>query len=343
MSVIMKYGSGGSGGAVGASYALLWQNASPGSSFAAQTVTVDLNGFSEVMVISNFSTGTQNLNPPVIAPIIDGSKLALNCASGSYNRVGARVGTIDLSAPGIAFAGANYNGSADNTYCIPLYIYGIRKGSTGGGGSGGGGGAVTSVNGRTGAVVLNASDVGAVPSGQGVPSGGTTGQVLAKHSNADHDLEWVNAGGGSTEIYWATYGSTTAAEIYAELSAGKLVLCEYNYNVYVLSEYDDQNDYAGFFCGGNGYRNWLTVYNSTWARTSSIWPVVATATPQDLGTAAVGTSTKYAREDHVHNKPTPAGIGAIAAPASPTAGDFLVWDGSAWTAMSMSAWQGGNY
>lgn len=39
------------------------------------------------------------------------------------------------------------------------------------------------------------------------------------------------------------------------------------------------------------------------ADTSAI-PVAATATPENLGTAAVGTSTKYAREDHVHAKPT---------------------------------------
>lgn len=30
----------------------------------------------------------------------------------------------------------------------------------------------------------------------------------------------------------------------------------------------------------------------------------ATATPENLGTAAVGSSSKFAREDHVHNKPT---------------------------------------
>ena len=32
--------------------------------------------------------------------------------------------------------------------------------------------------------------------GLGVPSGGTTGQVLAKASNADNDTEWVNSSGG---------------------------------------------------------------------------------------------------------------------------------------------------
>lgn len=33
-------------------------------------------------------------------------------------------------------------------------------------------------------------------------------------------------------------------------------------------------------------------------------PAAATAAPQNLGTAVVGTSTKYAREDHVHKMPT---------------------------------------
>ena len=36
--------------------------------------------------------------------------------------------------------------------------------------------------------------------GVGVPTGGTTGQVLAKNSNADYDTEWVNGGGGGGAI-----------------------------------------------------------------------------------------------------------------------------------------------
>ena len=35
--------------------------------------------------------------------------------------------------------------------------------------------------------------------GQGVPVGGTTGQVLAKASNADYVTEWVDASGGSSD------------------------------------------------------------------------------------------------------------------------------------------------
>lgn len=45
------------------------------------------------------------------------------------------------------------------------------------------------------------------------------------------------------------------------------------------------------------------------------------------------------------NKPsyTALEVGAIAAPSSPATGAFLVWNGSAWVAQTLSTWQGGNY
>lgn len=49
--------------------------------------------------------------------------------------------------------------------------------------SGGGGGAVTSVDGKTGAVTI-------------LPTGGTPGQVLTKATNADYSVAWANSGGG---------------------------------------------------------------------------------------------------------------------------------------------------
>lgn len=36
-------------------------------------------------------------------------------------------------------------------------------------------------------------------------------------------------------------------------------------------------------------------------------------------------------------------VGAIAAPASPATGAFLVYNGSAWVAQTLSTWQGGSY
>ena len=51
------------------------------------------------------------------------------------------------------------------------------------------------------------------PPGQGVPAGGTTGQVLAKATNEDYATGWVAAGGGEsvTEVPWHADGSANFA------------------------------------------------------------------------------------------------------------------------------------
>lgn len=72
-----------------------------------------------------------------------------------------------------------------------------------------GGGGVTGVKGnaeatyRTGNVNLTPADIGALPSTtpiHNVPSGGSSGQVLAKASGTDYDLTWVNQSGGGGSI-----------------------------------------------------------------------------------------------------------------------------------------------
>lgn len=68
-----------------------------------------------------------------------------------------------------------------------------------------------------------------------------------------------------------------------------------------------------------------------------------TSNPEALGTASPGSVNKYSRGDHVHPLPTASAIGAIPAPSSPATGAFLVWDGSAWVAQTLSTWQGGSY
>lgn len=40
---------------------------------------------------------------------------------------------------------------------------------------------------------------------------------------------------------------------------------------------------------------------------------------------------------------TAADVGAIAAPASPATGAFLVWSGNAWTAQTLATWEGGSF
>lgn len=307
---------------------------------------------------------------------------------------------------------------------------------------GGGGGAVSSVNGKTGAVVLDASDVGALPDDTAIPtkvsqltndsgyisvetdptvpawakesskpsytaaevgalpddtviptkvsdltndagyitsapvssvdgktgevtilpSGGTSGQVLKKSSSADYAVEWANeSGGGGTSDY---------ADLTNKPSINSVTL------------------------SGN-----KTASDLGLAAASDIptVPTAYTSTPSDLGTASAGSSTKWARGDHVHKMPSaadvgayalPSGgipssdlasavqtslgkadtalqtapvtsvnnqtgavvlsipssasdVGAIPAPQSPTSGQFLSWNGSAWVATSLPVYSGG--
>ena len=61
-------------------------------------------------------------------------------------------------------------------------------------------------------------------------------------------------------------------------------------------------------------------------------PPLSDATPQDLGTAAAGSSSEASRADHVHGMPSAADVGAIPAPSSATKDYVLGYDGSKWVA-----------
>lgn len=72
-------------------------------------------------------------------------------------------------------------------------------------------------------------------------------------------------------------------------------------------------------------------------------PQPSNSLPLNPGTASPGLSAYYSRADHIHNMPTAVQTGAIPAPASPTAGQFLVYNGTSWEGQTLSTWQGGNY
>lgn len=144
-----------------------------------------------------------------------------------------------------------------------------------------------------------------------VPPGGTDGQVLAKASNDDFDLEWISGGGG---------GGTSD---YDQLSNRPQI----NGNTLTGNKTAAQLGLGTYSKPSGG------IPASDLA--SGVIPTVpsaATADPENLGTKAVGTSTKYAREDHVHQMPSASDVGAVAAPSSPSAGDVLTYNGSAWGA-----------
>ena len=99
---------------------LLWENPSPGSDFPAQTVNLDLSGYSSILLINQHSTSNANRHSHLID--IDGEYYG--CAAQNY--AGSWAGrTCKATSTGVifdsGFAGTTHNGAA-----IPIKIYGIR-------------------------------------------------------------------------------------------------------------------------------------------------------------------------------------------------------------------------
>lgn len=84
---------------------------------------------------------------------------------------------------------------------------------------------VASVNGQTGAVVLDADDVGAIPA----PAGAAAGDHLIYDGNS-----WEATAYHAEDVEYFTYNTSTNAQIYAAYNAGKICLCIYNGYVYSL-------------------------------------------------------------------------------------------------------------
>lgn len=179
---------------------------------------------------------------------------------------------------------------------------------------------VSSVNSKTGAVTLSASDVGALPdtyvapvaSVDGktgtvtiLPTGGTTGQVLAKKTGTNYDVEWQTVSGGGAvdsvngqtgtvvldasdvgalpdtytapvssvntrtgavtvdEIFWCTWGTTTSAQIEAAISAGQLPCVIYNDMTYTL-RYRNSSTNHRFVCNYGGKEFNVVCQSGAW-------------------------------------------------------------------------------
>lgn len=211
-------------------------------------------------------------------------------------------------------------------------------------------------------------------------------RVTITDLNGNHTFDVMDGedgGGGTEEIFWATYGTTTSAEIEAAYQAGKLCLVAYGVAAYMLvsrvsatyhvfgststggrlifclcnnnawsvsnvtipTKTSDLTNDSGFVdaSGAASAAPVQSVNGNTGAVTVTV-PSAATTAPANLGaSAAVGNGTTWARSNHVHKRPTAAEVGAIPAPSSPTSGQFLVYDGSAWVAQTLATWQGGSY
>lgn len=78
----------------------------------------------------------------------------------------------------------------------------------------------------------NGTTTASVSDGSGVPTGGTEGQVLTKHSATDYDVSWADASGGGAYIVTFSYDDAedewscdkTAQEIYEAYQSGSMVI-----------------------------------------------------------------------------------------------------------------------
>lgn len=133
MAVAMRYGSneysrsggtGGGGSGGGITMSLLWTNPSPASSFAAQTVSLDLSGYDAVVIFCRDFATSDSQSAIGSTWVLKGTTGSCIMASRASSSTGKRMATV--SNTGIDFTYNGYNGNSDNARNVPLYIYGVR-------------------------------------------------------------------------------------------------------------------------------------------------------------------------------------------------------------------------
>lgn len=104
---------------------LLWENPDDTVEFPSQTVTLDLTGYRSVIVLSKFRMDNNSLHV-YSKSFIDGVPIQSQAlgGNGSYATCGARIFTVNST--GIYFGTGAKNGAVDNSYHIPIKIYGVK-------------------------------------------------------------------------------------------------------------------------------------------------------------------------------------------------------------------------
>ena len=104
---------------------LLWQNPNPTASFSPQTVTVDLSGYTLVMVVIRQSDTSGYEVSAIIPNAVWASGRALTVTN--YRQVRS----FQIVSTGVSFeegqeGSPSGNVSVNNARAIPIYIYGIK-------------------------------------------------------------------------------------------------------------------------------------------------------------------------------------------------------------------------
>ena len=162
------------------------------------------------------------------------------------------------------------------------------------------------------------------------PASAVSGNVLTYNGT-----EWVagsGGGGGGTGIQTVKVNGTALvpdANMAVDVS---VPVIDYSN--------DPPAGYVRFNTGGSDFYAPLLV--STSATIRAKW--LPDATSSQKGAVIVDTALSTSSTNPVRNSAVATGLNAkITAPSNPTTGAFLVWDGSAWVAQTLSAWSGGNY
>lgn len=150
-------------------------------------------------------------------------------------------------------------------------------------------GTVFSVNGYTGIVNLDATDVGALPTTYTPPVdsvNGQTGSVSLSYSDVGALPSTFR------ELYWCTYGTTTNAQIEQAIANGYLPVVNYSDNIYYLGHRASATNHYFYLIYSTGTT--ITVYyarcnGGTWSSGSN--QVAKTASPTFTGTPAAPTAT----------------------------------------------------
>lgn len=106
---------------------LLWTNPASTSSFAAQDVNVNLDGYDLVAIKVRYTSSATAVTVPLMFyPVYDGQGCYMFLVSNSSNISGGRGFTYNATDKTIQFTKGQYNAKEDNSRLIPLEIYGVK-------------------------------------------------------------------------------------------------------------------------------------------------------------------------------------------------------------------------
>lgn len=101
----------------------LWSNASPTSSFSAQTISLDLSGYQYVYILFRQSTGSSTIYSSELVVPFNYEHDAIAILAGTstvYKR------SFTVGSSGIVFGGGKSGTTDDDSKMIPRSVYGIR-------------------------------------------------------------------------------------------------------------------------------------------------------------------------------------------------------------------------